>query len=145
MKKRRITIICLFLCFSFVFSSDWSMISKITAEDRTSGDYFSNDVAISGNFAIVGAYHENQSVDEGGFLSEAGAAYIYRFDGSEWVQMQKLTAPVRIAEDHFGFSVDICGDYAIVGAPWKDDTDTDYGEGVAVIYHFEDSSWGMQE
>ncbi len=145
MKKRIITFIGLLLYVSFIFSADWSMISKITADDRTYDDYFPSDVAISGNYAIVGVYHESQSVDEGGFISEAGAAYIFRFDGSGWVQMQKLTAPVRIAEDHFGYSVDICGNYAIVGAPWKDDTDTDYGEGVAFIYYFDGSSWVLQD
>ena len=145
MKKGVKIVIGLCLCVSLIFAGDWNFISKITADDRTSGDYFSNDLAISGNFAIVGAYHESQSVDEGGFLSETGAAYIFRFNGSAWEQMQKLTAPVRIEEDHFGYSVDICGNYAIVGAPRKDDTDTDYGEGVAFIYYYDGSTWVLQE
>ncbi|MDZ7796732.1 MAG: FG-GAP repeat protein [Candidatus Marinimicrobia bacterium] len=145
MKKTLVILIVMLGSFASVNAGNWELISKIVASDRRTEDYFSSDLAISGNFAIVGAYREDQHADEGGFLEDAGAAYIFRFNGSDWVQMQKLTAPVRVAEDHFGYTVDICGNYAIIGAPRKDDTDTDYGEGVAFVYYYDGSSWVMQD
>jgi len=130
--------IIIIISFSSLFSADWKPISKIVASDRGSDDYFSNDIAISGNFAIVGAYREDRGVDEGGFLLDAGAAYIFRFNGMYWEEMQKLTAPVRNAEDLFGHSVDICGNYAIVGSPQEE-------EGRAYIFFYNGTSWIEQD
>ena len=46
-------------------------MSKLTASDGQTDDYFGNSVSISGNLAIVGAYGQDAPV------SDAGAAYIY--------------------------------------------------------------------
>jgi FG-GAP repeat protein/type IX secretion system substrate protein/HYDIN/CFA65/VesB family protein/GLUG motif-containing protein len=144
MKKSVIVSIIFLLSISILFSAEWDMISKIVASDRGYDDFFSTDVAISGNYAIGGAYREDQSVDEGGTLVDAGAAYIFRFDGSEWVQMQKLVAPTRAADDLYGYSVDICGDYAIIGSH-QEDVGGVISTGAAYIYHFDGTSWTMQD
>ena len=144
MKKCMSFIIVLTLCFSLLFSSDWNMISKLTASDRSSEDYFGKGVAISGNWAIVGAGNESQSVDEGGSIHRAGAAYFFRFNGCEWVETQKIVASHRGEDYFFGKAVDICGDYAIVGA-YGEDVFDGYGEGAAYIYHFNGSEWELQE
>jgi len=144
MKKRMIIVLIIALVLSPLFSADWDMISKIVASDRGSDEYFGNEVAISGNFAIVGAYRENKSIDEGEVIHNAGAAYIFRFDGSEWVQMQKLVASNRGEDYYFGYSVDICGDYAIVGAR-EEDVAGGHKEGAAYIFHYNGSSWEQQD
>lgn len=118
------------------------MINKLTASDRSSDDYFGRDVAISGNWAIVGAGNEDQSIDEGGFIENAGAAYFFRFNGSEWVETQKIVATHRGEDHYFGQSVDLCGDYAIVGAHGEDVLGG-YGEGAAYIYYFNGSEWEL--
>jgi FG-GAP repeat/Secretion system C-terminal sorting domain len=144
MKKRMIFILIIALVLSPLFSADWDMISKIVASDRSSDEYFGNDVAISGNFAIVGAYRENKSIDEGEVILNAGAAYIFRFDGSEWVQMQKLVASNRGEDYYFGYSVDICGNYAIVGAR-EEDVAGGHKEGAAYIFYYDGTSWAQQD
>ena len=144
MKKSMFFAFILFCCVSLIFSADWNMISKLTASDRNYDDYFGNGVAISGNWAIVGAGNESQSVDEGGSIHNAGAAYIFRFNGSEWVETQKIVSTHRGEDHYFGKAVDMCGDYAIVGAHGES-VQGGHGEGAAYIYHYNGSEWELQE
>ena len=76
-------------------------------------DHFGNSVAITDNYAIVGAYFE----DSGTFGQETGAAYI--FDMSDGSLAYTLTNPDSEpgTQDWFGFSVSINQHYAAVGAP----------------------------
>ena len=82
-------------------------------------------VAISGNYAIVGAHYEDENATGGGMLTDAGSAYIFERDGSgTWTQMQKIVAADRAAYDEFGNSVAISGNYALVGADNEDENAT---------------------
>ena len=84
-------------------------LSKLTSSDGANGDQFGSSVAISGDTAIVGAHYDN---NDGG--SYSGSAYL--FDVSSGSQRFKLTASDPAKYDHFGYSVGISGDKAIVGA-----------------------------
>ena len=85
-------------------------------------DYFGGRVAISGNYAIVGAYNED---DAGG--NESGKAYIYKTTNGTWsdtILLHTLDNPNGYntpSGDYFGFSVSVSGNYAIVGAYQEDD------------------------
>jgi hypothetical protein len=98
----------------------WSQVQKIVASDRGASDYFGNSVAISGDYAIVGAYLEDHDVTGGNTLSNAGSAYIFKNTLGTWSQVQKIVASDRGGEDRFGYSVAISGDHAIVGAILED-------------------------
>ena len=50
-------------------------------------------------------------------MSQAGAVYVFRFDGSTWVQEQKLVASDAEAGDIFGWSVGVSGDVAAKKSP----------------------------
>jgi hypothetical protein len=101
----------------------WSSSTKITASDTASVDYFGNSVAISGDYAIVGAYQED------GSGTDRGAAYIfYRTGTNTWDTGIKIDAGIDVGDnDWFGYSVGISGDYAIVGAWYEDGSGTDRG------------------
>jgi esterase/lipase superfamily enzyme len=94
-------------------------LQKLTANDAAVADKFGESVAISGNYAIVGTRYD----DDGG--NESGSAYIFNVTTGE--QLHKLTASDAYANDYFGFSVAISGNYAIVGAYQDDDNGTDSG------------------
>ena len=47
----------------------------------------------------------------------AGAAYIYRFDGTGWRQRNKLTASDGLGGAEFGNQVALNGNLILVGAP----------------------------
>ncbi len=117
--------------------SQWIQQQKLTANDATSGDRFGVSVSISDDTAIVGTHF-----GDGGAAS-SGSAYIFRFDGSQWVQQQKLVADDAAEYDGFGYSVSISGDIAIVGA-YVDDDDG-WNSGSAYVFHFDGSQWVQQQ
>ncbi len=105
----------------YIFEKDslgkWNQVQKLVASDRDTGDYFGIEVAISNNYAIIGASLEDEDVSGGTSLFGAGSAYIFERDISgTWSQLQKIVASDRDSLDRFGWSVDISGVYAIVGA-----------------------------
>ncbi|MFT5442446.1 MAG: hypothetical protein ACI8W3_001488 [Myxococcota bacterium] len=106
---------------------------KLTASDAGVSDTFGFGVAISGDIIIAGASQD----DEGGL--DAGAAYIYERDGSQWRETQKLLALVPSAGARLGTSVGIDGDFAVVGAP----TDSENGQntGAAFVFRFDGDEW----
>ncbi|MCG8348395.1 MAG: FG-GAP repeat protein [Chloroflexales bacterium] len=72
---------------------------------------FGADVEVEGDVIVVGAPSEQIQG-----LFNAGAVYIYRFDGNAWVQEARLTSPDLQAFDSFGTDVSISGDSIAVGA-----------------------------
>nr|CRH07116.1 Exported protein of unknown function. Containing Cadherin domains [Candidatus Magnetococcus massalia] len=117
----------------------WVETAQLTAADIQYGDYFSIDMAISGNYAIIGA---SRGDDLG---SNSGAAYIFESTdgGSSWAQKTKLLASDGASYDYFGTSVSISGNYAIVGAHYDDDQAT--ATGSAYIFTSTDGwdSWSQ--
>ena len=93
---------------------DMTETAKLIASDASAGDWFGFSVSISGDLAVVGARQD----DDNGFNS--GSAYIFRFNGSTWVEEQKLLASDGAASDSFGSTVSISGNVAIIGARGAD-------------------------
>jgi len=103
-------------------SGNWNEVQKIVASDRAFEDYFGFPVSISGKYAIVGAYYEDEDAGGGNPLDGAGSAYIFERDGSgNWNEVQKIVASDRAEGDYFAYSVSISGNYVLVGAPWEDE------------------------
>ncbi|MEK6675279.1 MAG: hypothetical protein AABZ47_06440, partial [Planctomycetota bacterium] len=94
---------------------NWSQEQKLLGSDGAAGDEFGNSVSISGNVAVVGA---NVDDDNG---THSGSAYVFRWNGSSWVQEQKLVAWDGVVGDEFGHAVSVSGDVAVVGANGRDD------------------------
>ena len=109
---------------NLVFAQNWDEIIKAVASDREPGDNFGWSVAISGDYAIVGAPREKHDTTGANRLPDAGSVYIFKNNGGTWSEVQKLVASDRRYYDFFGSSVAISGDYAIVGAPLEDEDTT---------------------
>ena len=107
----------------------WSHVAVLTSPETVNGDQFGFAVSISGDFAIVGAPNQDA------FANNAGAVYIFKRNGSGvWSQTQKLIPSTAAPDaDLFGFSVDISGDYIVVGAT----RDATGGLDAGAIYVFE--------
>jgi len=116
----------------------WTQQAKLNALDGTTDDYFGSTVSISGDHAIVGAY-----VDDIGASTDQGSAYIFARTGSSWVQQAKLTSLDGVAQDRFGVSVSIDGNYAVVGAVY-DDIGANFNQGSAYVYFFNGTVWAQQ-
>ena len=103
--------------------------------DGAAGDEFGFSIAVSGDVAIVGAPYADLPPN----ITDAGAAYIFRFDGSEWVEEIKVTAELDAdVQDHFGWSVAIEGDVAIVGTPGDDTAASEAG--AAYVFRYSGST-----
>ncbi len=99
----------------------WKQSKKIVASDREAGDKFGVSVSIFEDYAIVGAYNEDQDKGGGNTLADAGSAYIFKNTAGNWAQSNKIVASDRGGSDLFGYSVAISGDYAIAGAYSEDE------------------------
>ncbi|MGC9444643.1 MAG: FG-GAP repeat protein [Candidatus Methanospirareceae archaeon] len=124
---------------AYIFKRDgssWNEQAKLTASDAAASDRFGSSVAIAGEYALVGA-HGN--ADNG---TDSGSAYIFKWNGISWFEQAKLTASDTAAYDHFGLSVAIAGDYALVGAPYDNDNGIDSGS--TYIFKRDGSSWTQQ-
>jgi hypothetical protein len=112
--------------------------TKLTSGDPPAGgEQFATTVGISGDTAIVG--DPRAFIDEG---VQSGAAYIFKYDGSTWTKQAKLTAADTVHNDHFGWSVAISGDIAIIGA--KYDSDAGSASGSAYIFKYDGTNWAEQ-
>lgn len=111
----------------------WGYMQKIVASDAAAGDLFGSDVAIYGDLAIVGAAYKDAGA------ADTGAAYIFKWNGSSWAEATPLLASDRLGSDLFGSSVDIYGDYAVVGA-WGVDVGGS-NDGSVYVYKWNGSAW----
>ncbi|MCW5960953.1 MAG: VCBS repeat-containing protein [Pyrinomonadaceae bacterium] len=84
--------------------------ARLLAADNEQGNDFSYDVAISGDTAVVGAI-----LDSTGAQGQ-GSVYVYRRNGSSWIQEQELVPTDPSISKWFGFSVAISGNTIVVGA-----------------------------
>jgi WD40 repeat protein len=93
-------------------------LNNPNAYGTSAGDYFGSIVAISGNYAIVGAYQE----DDASFGAQQGKAYIFNATTGALVHtLDNPNAYGTVSSDNFGRSVAISGNYAIVNAYIEDD------------------------
>jgi hypothetical protein len=116
----------------------WTQQAKLIASDGAISDYFGSSVSISGDYAIVGA-----KTDDVGSNTDQGSAYIFIRLGLSWTQQAKLTASDGAADDYFGYSVSISGNYAIVGALYSD-VGVFPNQGSAYIYIRNGTTWVQQ-
>ena len=113
--------------------SNWVEEQKLLPSDGAADDYFGYSVSISGDVALVGTYLD----DDNG--ADSGAAYIFRWNGSNWVEEQKLLPSDGAADDYFGLSVSISGNIALIGAYGDDDNGSSSGS--AYIFRWNGSNW----
>jgi hypothetical protein len=104
-----------------------SPIAALRGVDTTVSDGFGSSVAMSGNFAVVGApYHG------------AGRAYVFSTSAAGWKQIAELTGADTSGDDLFGSSVAISGSTVVVSAPGHD-------QSAGRIYVFTDPSAGWRQ
>ncbi|MCK4653795.1 MAG: FG-GAP repeat protein [Candidatus Cloacimonetes bacterium] len=118
---------------STALSAAWDNEQKLTASDGAEDDHFGHSVSINGDYAVIGAYWD----DDNG--TNSGSAYIFHKSGTSWSEQAKLIASDGAFVDMFGWSVSIDGDYAVIGAYWDDN-----GSGSAYIFHRSGTTWTEQ-
>jgi hypothetical protein len=113
--------------------TNWTQEAKLVPPDGDSYDYFATSVSISGNDVVIGTPFDDDNGES------SGSAYIYKREGTNWTQETKIVASDGVANDEFGFSVAILGDYIVVGTPLHEGT-----IGSAYVFKREGTSWSQQ-
>ena len=108
---------------------NWTREAKLTASDGCAASGFGASVSLSHNLCVVGAPG----------YGDSGCAYIFRFNGSQWLQEAKLNNSNSTADDEFGFSVSISSDVCIIGDP--NDGESAANSGAANVFRFDDPNW----
>jgi hypothetical protein len=96
----------------------WNFKQKIIASNRRRNDSFGTSVAISGNYAVIGA--EEKDIEQQNLLNVGTAYVFYRGADGIWHEQQQLLPTNYAANDFFGHSVAIHGNYIVVGAYLSD-------------------------
>ena len=99
-------------------------------ENRTNAIEFGESVALSGNYALVGAVDDEEAAEG------AGAVYVYFYTNTAWVMQDKIVPPAASTNAEFGRYIETDGDCAIIASY------LDIGwDGLAYVYRRDDTNW----
>jgi hypothetical protein len=115
----------------------WTEQQKLLAADGTASDIFGDEVAISGDTIVVGAYWD---ADNG---AETGSAYVFVRSAGNWSQQQKLLPSDSEVGNRFGQAVAISEDTVVVGAYLNDDNADNSGS--AYVFVRSGAVWTEQQ
>jgi len=117
--------------------SIWEETAILQPPGGENDDRIGNCVSIYGNYAVVGAVYDDDLGDN------CGAAYLYKFDGSNWVLDEKLTPVELDVNSAFGMSSAISDEYLAIGAGL--DVEGGIESGTVYIYKYDGSAWSMDQ
>lgn len=122
-------------------TSDPKLRKQLNTFSRDAFDEFGYNLAMDGNFAVVGCY--SKEFDTTGINGvNAGTVYVYKLDSGRWKIYQKLMQNPILRGDEFGSRVAIHKDYIFVSS-LKNDYDTNnnnYVENSGSVYVFKNIS-----
>ncbi|MCA8981272.1 MAG: FG-GAP repeat protein [Planctomycetes bacterium] len=141
--------------------SDAAVLQDVLrAAEPDVNDYFGFSLDVSGDRAVLGAWHEDSAAtgvngdqsDES--MTQAGCAYVFVRNGSSWVQEAYLKASNPDPGDQFGFAVAIDVDTAVVSTRFEasaaqgvdGDQSDDSAPNAGAVYVFvrENGAWSQQ-
>ncbi|MFT7662949.1 MAG: hypothetical protein ACI87A_001170 [Planctomycetota bacterium] len=112
---------------------EWSFEQKLVPSDMANLDQFGRGVWISDDVMVIGAWKND---DDG---MDSGCAYVFRYDGMNWIEEQKLTASDAAAGDQFGFSVSMDTDVILIGSHRADAGVA--ASGAAYVFRYDGMTW----
>ncbi|WP_188618964.1 beta strand repeat-containing protein, partial [Cysteiniphilum litorale] len=113
--------------------SNW-IETKLLASDATSNAQFGAQVALDGDMLFVSAQRDN---------GNRGAVYIFKYDGSNWIETQKIVPVDIAASDEFGISLAQSGNTLVVGSFGDDDNGSSSGS--AYVYRYDGQTWTLEQ
>ena len=126
----------------------WSQMQKLTrVNNEVTSNFYAWDVSVSGDRVFIGAPEESVTVG-GQTYTSAGKVYVYELDATNtWVEVAELTSSDIETGDRFGYSIDIDGSAAIIGAYFEDlvNTPTNTNDAGAAYIFNRDASGNWTE
>ncbi len=140
--------------------TNWVQQVYLKASNTDTKDQFGSSVAIAGDTIVIGAYSESSSAigvngnEADNSALQAGAAYVFVRNGTNWTQQAYLKASNASAHDLFGSSVAVFEDTIVVGAPGESsnargvngaqNNDAAPGSGAAYAFERTGTNWIQQ-
>jgi len=125
---------------AYVFTrtgTTWTQQAKLLASDGEAFDWFGISVSLYGDTALIGSYMEDYNG-----LFDCGSAYIFTRTTATWTQTAHFSAKPSDGRDHdhFGVSVSLSGDTALIGADWNNTY-----KGTAYVFTNIAGTWTQQQ
>ncbi len=114
----------------------WSLEQKILDPNTTTNDLFGYSVSVSGDTFVAGSYKHDYGVN-----AIAGAALVYKCNGSSWIKEATLYSPNADTSYAFGNSVAIDGNSILVGEMYYDGAASN--SGAAFLFKRICGSWSQ--
>lgn len=117
--------------------SSWVAVALLVPEASpgSSAGFSPGGVDILGNVVVLGHITDGENGDF------CGAAFVFRFDGKEWNEEQKLLASECAFEDQFGRAVSIGSDLVVVGTFLAKE---ELGQSAAYVFRFDGTMWAEE-
>ena len=122
-------------------TSNWIFDHKMVPDIRTSIEVgnaqFGNALAADSGKLIVGAFGKSDSSASGPTTTNVGAVYLFNEMNGIWTQNTLMKAADAYGTDRFGYSVDLKGETAVVGAlnHSYDETGANYKQNAGAAYY----------
>jgi len=115
----------------------WIEVKKLYASDASAGSDFGWSLALDGSTLLVGADREGPPGNG------AGAVYAFERQAGTWTETQKFKGTDTIPLDYFGWSLDLDGDVAVIGAHQAESATDPFSwdEGAAYVFERSGSTW----
>jgi|GEM_PF-5307411 len=112
--------------YAFEFDGQhWNETQRIQASDGNDYDRFGNSISISQGRVLIGAFNDQEK-------EHYGSAYVFEYDGNDWLESRKIFAIDGVGSNSFGSSVSLSGDVGFVGALF--DNSEGNNSGAAFVY-----------
>lgn len=102
----------------------WQLLEQLIPDDGVPFDGFGAGVAVSGEYALIGA----PGRDDAG--EDSGTVYVFRRIAGDWRQIDRIDAPESITPEGFGAVLDLDGPQAVIGM-----------QNAALAYYRVDQTW----
>lgn len=86
----------------------WGMVEQVLSDQSFTETWFGFSVALDGNWMLVGAPFDNEAA------AGAGAVFSFYYNGTQWVQTQKIAPPSGLANEYLGWHIKMSGDTALL-------------------------------
>jgi hypothetical protein len=125
----------------------WDLQARLDSRTNQSGAQFGFDVAIDGDFIVVGVPFDNFNT------SSDGTVNIFRRSGTTWSRDNtqrggssdgRMDSAVGESNQRFGQSVAISGTTIVVGAPFQNFNTTDDGTVYVIVRNSGNNQWEYQ-
>ena len=115
----------------------WSQQAFLRSDELVDEDLQGQSVAVENDTAVVASHdaHTETVAD-----ADAGAAWVYSRDGSDWSQQAKLTPAEWDTRNWFAYSISLDGDRLLVGSDVFDGLGND-AQGAAYLFTRDGTDW----